>query len=121
MFLRLIVCAVLVGVPTAALAQIPREYLGRWAEAVRSCASQGDDGPITIRPNEIVFYESQCPVRSARRDGNATLVVLSCSGEGHTWRQTERLSLGADGRLTTRSTRSDGTNTFHWVRCQGRR
>lgn len=67
-----------------------------------SCVPQGDNVPMTIRGDLIIFYESECrmtnPVNVRDMDG-AVLFDLECDGEGMTWQERAFLQPSLDGGL----------------------
>ncbi|WP_143035716.1 hypothetical protein [Bradyrhizobium sp. Rc2d] len=79
--------------------------IGKWASPKEACALvHKDDGVeayqkywegvfITVKPRSIEFYESNCSVKTAKRQGFKCVLNLSCSSEGEQFARSQVIDI----------------------------
>lgn len=94
----------------AATATIPASMLGVWDYENGSC-NPASDLRLEITSDRLEFYESVGDITNITVDNARNVVVaLDMEGEGETWTQRTRLTLGSDGEsLTAHDLLADGT------------
>lgn len=100
---------------TAATAQIPAQYQGRWGMVPADCEPGRSDakGLLTIDPTTMRFYEARATFKE-QRPAIATgfSALFAYSGEGMTWEKVETLTVTGDTL-----TREDKDGAFTYQRC----
>lgn len=94
--------ALLVAMPASAAApEIPAPFIGLWTETPANCGGEDTTG-LTIAADSLAFYEAKGVVKSVKSRGpDAVSLKLAYTGEGKSWRETDELSLAADGQSLT--------------------
>ena len=90
-------------------APIPGRFHGFYDRDRVACASAGSEERLQVSAESLRFHESIGQVRGiSPEDDGAILVEADFQGEGESWRNILRLSLGAGGTLTV--TQPDGSS-----------
>ena len=90
-------------------APIPGKFHGFYDRDRAACASAGSEERLQVSAESLHFHESIGQVRGiSPEDDGAILVEADFQGEGESWRNILRLSLGAGGTLTV--TQADGSS-----------
>lgn len=99
-FAALVMAAEVSG--SSAAAQVSQEFLGAWAPTPKkqgdapNCRRDDNDELMEIKSRSVGRWELGCDVSAFRRlksEKNSAEVVLSCKGEGLTWRTKQIWSL----------------------------
>jgi hypothetical protein len=100
---------------TCAAAHVSQEFLGTFVIPPEqqgdplSCGRDGNDGAMDVGERSVGYFEHRCDVSAFRRlksDARSAEVLLSCSGEGNTWRTREIWNLqGVESRTMLVATR----------------
>ncbi|WP_375249474.1 hypothetical protein [Sphingomonas sp.] len=102
---------------------LPIDFVGYWGITPDDCelANTAATGRINIDGDTIRFYEAKARVESLqRRSPYAVTAVLRFSGEGQTWRTTDRLLLEAGGTRLVRIQAATGdrpATTLRYRKC----
>ena len=75
---------------------IPARFQGVWDYEGGTC-DRASDMRMEISGTEILFYESIGRVTGVKPEGDDVIVTLDMEGEGETWQQRTRFSLGGEG------------------------
>jgi len=106
--------------PTPAeTAAFPPRFRGRWGLTVADCdpARADNKGLMRIAPTIIRFYESRgTPETIVRRTPGTIVATLAMNGEGQTWTDTTRFTLGNQGRTLLR-VRDQGGPPLRYTKC----
>ncbi len=82
--------------------------------SIEACQQELTDTRLEISDQSFVFYESSCDIASETRQGDATVYMLNCYGEGDTWNIQATLRSASDGGVDL----SIDGNTSHYVSCE---
>ena len=99
------------AMPGAQAAELPSQFLGVWlyADGSDKACKKSDwnndarnDAHINVTARMIEFYESRCRYTTIKVIAglNDTVLQMSCSGEGMTWRETNIWHLHKVGSKT---------------------
>ena len=95
--------------------RIPAAFHGAYDRDGAACESPGSEERLRISADALHFHESIGEVRSVSAQRDRTISVeADFQGEGESWRNILRLSLGAGGTLTV--TQPDGSSLTR-IRC----
>ena len=88
---------------------IPAAFVGVYDRDGAACASAGSEERLEVSPVALHFHESIGEVRSVSAESDRTISVeADFQGEGESWRNRLRLSLGAGETLVV--TQPDGSS-----------
>ena len=101
----------------AATPSIPKNFQARWSSALKWC-NVDDDGSLTIYANRIAFFDSHAKVLNVRVLSPLEVELdLKISGEGETWRATQRFTLSSDQKALIGPTDKNFVNGITRFRC----
>lgn len=83
---------------------VPDQFIGKWNASLDDCGTDRNDSAIEIKRNEILFHESDGPIKAMVTDGRHEIaMIVELSGEGQTWLTTAqfKLSAGEDKLIST--------------------
>lgn len=99
---HILACLAIAAIPSIASAQAP-DINGLWAHNGSGCdrSAPTDLVPILIEDGRISFYESACTISSLEPIGfgTASMMTLTCSGEGESWTRTAMVTRTTENEL----------------------
>ena len=79
---------------------LPAAFQGRWDKDAAACANAESTQIVTVRADEVQFFESMARVKTVTEDGpHAVKLEGAFSGEGEEWEGKMRLEITADDKL----------------------
>ena len=119
--MRLIVCALLIGLATSAAAQspaIPTAFQGDWSTSLKGCNDRDEDtNGLTVSASALSLYDGVGVVESVEQvSATRITVVANWDAEGKTFRDTHELKL-SDGGNSLSMTGVGDRGRSDFIRC----
>jgi hypothetical protein len=100
--MRVLTCALLMGLATSAGAQpstIPMAFQGEWSQSLETCADPNEDTHrFTVGAASLSYYDGSASVASVQIESAGKItVVADWNAEGRRYRDTHQLMLSDDG------------------------
>ena len=119
--MRLLMCVLLMGIATGAVAQtstIPTAFQGVWSQSLETCADPNEDTHgFTVGAASLSYYDGSAAVASVEIESATKItVVADWNAEGRRYRDTHQLMLSDNGdELSITGFGRDGKSVV--VRC----
>ena len=96
--MSIVVALLLAPAPVAEAITFPKAFHGVWDTDAEACAGSHNDGRITIKSKEVVYWESGgVPTGIVTAGERDIRVTLAMSGEGEEWKSHTRFVIDQSG------------------------